>query len=202
MRKVIIFATIALSLILTGCATIISGTTKKVTISSTPPAATVFVDNVKVGKTPLETMLTRGSEHNVKIKLDGYQTYETVLVKTLNPWCLGNIFIGGLIGIIIDSSSGALNNLSPGEINAVMTTGSDVASVETNETTETDITTSGPIAPTQLKVGDSVKFYNYALNTFINGVVKEINAKWVVVEYKSFKKTRTTNVKKSDIKWI
>lgn len=123
MRKVIIFTALAVSLILTSCATIISGTRQNVKFSSNPSSAIIFIDEVEVGKTPFELRLTRISEHSVMIKLDGYQTYETKLTKKFNAWYLGNIVFGGIIGLVVDASTGAIYNLSPSEINAVMNNG-------------------------------------------------------------------------------
>ena len=57
------------------------------------------------------------------IKLDGYQTYETKLTKKLNGWFVGNILIGGLIGVIIDPITGAMYSLSPNQVNAQMNKG-------------------------------------------------------------------------------
>jgi hypothetical protein len=61
------------------CATIISGSKQNVRFSSNPSTATIFIDEVEVGKTPFEIKLARISEHSVMLKLDGYQTYQTRL---------------------------------------------------------------------------------------------------------------------------
>jgi hypothetical protein len=100
-----------------------SGSKQNVKFTSNPSSATVFIDEVEVGKTPFEMKLTRKSEHQVLIKLEGYQTYQTSLTKKLNGWFFGNILIGGLIGIIIDPITGAMYNLTPKEINAEMAKG-------------------------------------------------------------------------------
>ena len=123
MRKTIISCSLALTLLLSSCATIVSGSRQKVRFSSNPSAATVFIDEVEVGKTPFEMKLTRKSEHSVMIKLDGYQTYETKLTKKFNAWYIGNILFGGLIGIIVDPITGAIYNLSSNDINAQMSKG-------------------------------------------------------------------------------
>jgi hypothetical protein len=52
----------------------------------------------------------------------------------------------------------------------------------------------------QLNVGDKVKFFNYNMNSYLDGVIKEINGETVLVEYKSFGKVKTTKSKRSDIK--
>ncbi|MCH5598514.1 hypothetical protein [Niabella ginsengisoli] len=57
------------------------------------------------------------------LKLEGYKTYETNLTKKFNAWYLGNIAIGGIIGLIIDPITGAMYKLTPSEINAEMEQG-------------------------------------------------------------------------------
>lgn len=123
MKKTIIFSSLALVLLVSGCATIVSGSKQNVKFSSNPSIATIFIDEVEVGKTPFEIKLARKSEHSVMIKLEGYQTYETKLTKKFNAWYIGNILFGGLIGVIVDPITGAIYNLSPDQINAQMNKG-------------------------------------------------------------------------------
>lgn len=116
MKKSIISCALALTLLFSSCATIVSGSKQNINFASTPSAASIFIDEVEVGKTPLEMKLARNSEHAVMIKLDGYQTYQTRLTKKFNAWYLGNILIGGIIGLVIDPITGAMFNLSPDQI--------------------------------------------------------------------------------------
>ena len=118
MKKTLITLSIFSILFFSSCATIISGSKQNIKFSSNPSLASVFIDEVEMGKTPFEMKLSRKREHEIMIKLDGYQTYETTLTKKLNGWFFGNILIGGLVGIIIDPITGAMYNLTPKEINA------------------------------------------------------------------------------------
>lgn len=52
----------------------------------------------------------------------------------------------------------------------------------------------------QLNIGVNVMFYNFSLNRYIKGVVKEINGETILVEYESFGKIKTVKVSKSNIK--
>ena len=198
MKKENVFGVLALSMMITSCATIFSGSTKIVRFSSNPSSAAIFIDEIEVGKTPFEMLLTRMDEHSVEMKLDGYQTYHTRLTKTLNPWCIANVFIGGVIGLIVDASTGAMYDLSPGIINAEMNNGTDIQPV----VNEQSITTKVERTKDQLNIGDNVKFYNYSFNDYIDGVVKEIKDKSILIEYKSFGKMKTVEISKSDIKRI
>ena len=123
MKKSIILCSLALTLVMSSCATIVSGSKQNIKFSSNPSSASIFIDEVEVGKTPFEMKLARKSEHSVMIKLEGYQTYKTNLTKKFNAWYIGNIVFGGLIGIIVDPITGAIYNLSPDEINAEMNKG-------------------------------------------------------------------------------
>ncbi len=122
MKRKLISAVLALMLF-TSCATIVSGSKQKVKFVSNPSAATIYIDEVEVGKTPFEMKLARKKEHQVLIKLDGYQPYQTTLTKKINGWYFGNILVGGLIGVIVDPITGAMYNLTPKEINAELTKG-------------------------------------------------------------------------------
>ena len=123
MKKTIFACLLSSSLLLSSCATIISGSKQNVKFSSTPAAATIFINEVEVGKTPFELKLARKGEHDIQIKLDGYQTYQTSLTRKFNAWYIGNILFGGIIGLIVDPITGAIYNLTPGEINAQLTQG-------------------------------------------------------------------------------
>ncbi|WP_395051912.1 PEGA domain-containing protein [Flavobacterium sp.] len=118
MKKSIIFGALSLTFLLTSCATIVSGSKQTVKFTSNPSTAYVFLDDKQVGSTPFETKLERKKSHNVKIKLEGYQTYEITLTRKFNAWYIGNLLFGGLIGIIVDPITGAMYKLTPSEVNA------------------------------------------------------------------------------------
>jgi hypothetical protein len=138
------------------CATIISGSKQNVRFSSNPSTATIFIDEVEVGKTPFEIKLARISEHSVMLKLDGYQTYQTRLTKSLNGWYIGNILIGGIIGLIIDPITGAMYNLTPYQVNAQMNKGTAFKS----NGKDVNVAIALNIDPTWKKVGQLEKVNN------------------------------------------
>lgn len=118
-----LFGLLAISFVLTSCATIISGAKQKVKISSTPVEAVVIIDSIEVGKTPFTTKLKRRHEHTVRLELDGFQPYEITLKRKFNGWIIGNAMIGGLVGVIVDLSTGSFYYLSPKEINTELQKG-------------------------------------------------------------------------------
>lgn len=106
------------AVLLSSCATIVSGSEQRVRINSNPSSALILIDEIEVGKTPFEIKLERKREHHVMIKLDGYKLYETRFTKKFNAWYLGNILFGGIIGLVIDPITGAIYNLSPKTLQA------------------------------------------------------------------------------------
>ena len=98
---------------LSACATIIHGTRQDVGISSSPTGAEVWVDNIKMGETPVVAKLRRKDSHTVKLVLPGYQPYETAITRSVSGWVWGNIAIGGLIGLGVDAMSGGMYKLKP-----------------------------------------------------------------------------------------
>ncbi len=103
---------------LTGCATIMDGTKQTVGFSSNPSDATVIVDGKVLGKTPLTEDLSKKDKHTVKITLAGYMPYEMTMTRKTNSWVWGNIVIGGLIGLVVDSATGAMYKLTPEQVSA------------------------------------------------------------------------------------
>jgi uncharacterized protein YceK len=103
-------------LALSGCATIIHGGSQEIGISSSPVGAEVWVDNYRMGETPVVAKLRRKDTHTVKLVLPGYQPYETTITRSLSGWVWGNIAIGGLIGLGVDAASGGMYKLSPEQV--------------------------------------------------------------------------------------
>lgn len=92
---------------LTGCATLVKGTTQPVTFNSNPEGASVKVNGVEVGKTPVTVVLKKQGWKNVVISKEGYASATLPLTNSMDPWFLGNILLGGFIGSSTDIVSGA-----------------------------------------------------------------------------------------------
>lgn len=111
-------------LALSSCATIVSGSRQTISFKSTPSSATVYINEIEIGKTPIEKKLERKKkEYDVMIKLDGYKTFETKLTRSFNAWYIGNIGFGGIIGLIVDPITGAMYRLTPKQIEAELSEG-------------------------------------------------------------------------------
>lgn len=105
------------------CATIMHGTSQQVGINSQPTGATVSVDNHPVGSTPVAAKLSRKQSHRISITMPGYQTFEIATTRKTSGWVWGNIVFGGLIGLIVDASTGGLYDVRPEHVNAQLSSG-------------------------------------------------------------------------------
>jgi hypothetical protein len=105
MNKIPIFL-IALFL-MTGCATIFTGTKDRIAFTSTPSGATIYKDGVEICTTPCNYKVKRSlNDTEVEFKLDGYETRLITLDKEFNLVSIINL--GNLFGWGIDALSGAV----------------------------------------------------------------------------------------------
>lgn len=108
MMKVFLIAAVAS---LSGCATIISGTHQEVKINSIPTGAAVMVDGAPRGVTPVVLRLKRRPSHTLTLQKIGYQPQSCIINSGFNGWFLGNILLGGVIGMAVDGIDGASSKL-------------------------------------------------------------------------------------------
>ena len=121
---------IAASLVLGGCASIMSGTTQDIAIASTPGASYVVTDRngspVASGMAPATVPLNRGmgyfktGSYKIELKKPGYQPRRIDISPSVNGWYWANIAIPGNLWwmLVVDPSTGAMYKLHPNEINA------------------------------------------------------------------------------------
>src|SRR5262245_60518029 len=121
MNNKLLIGILALSASLsTGCATIVSGSTQDISVSSVPAGATVTADpgGWKATTPGTLTLKRKDGPYKVTFTLEGHDPYSVWLTTDTNAWLWGNLIIGGIIGLIVDTSTGAYQKLSPEEINA------------------------------------------------------------------------------------
>lgn len=116
-------ALIAASLLSTAaCATIMQGSEQEISVDSTPAGASISVDGQPMGTTPAVLRLARRDTHTLRLDLPGYAPYEMELTRKLSNWVWGNIVFGGVIGVVVDGSTGAMYRLTPAAIDASLET--------------------------------------------------------------------------------
>jgi uncharacterized protein YceK len=93
--------------LMTGCATLFTGTKDRIAFSSTPSGATIFKDGVEICTTPCNYKIKRSlNDTDIEFKLDGYETRLITLDKEFNLVSIINL--GNLLGWGIDALSGAV----------------------------------------------------------------------------------------------
>lgn len=110
---------------LSACATITRGTTTAFTVESTPPAAEVKTSTgFTCPATPCTFKMPRKEGFSVTVSKAGYKPLTTDIVTKMSgggaAGMAGNVLAGGIIGIGVDASSGALNDLSPNPLKVTL----------------------------------------------------------------------------------
>ncbi len=109
------------SIVVSGCATIMEGKQQSVTFNSIPSGADVYLNGKHLGKTPLNITIDKPKENgNLKFSKDGYKTLEMTVNKKMSSWLLGNIIFGGTFGTTTDYASGALYEYDPHSIQVTL----------------------------------------------------------------------------------
>ena len=125
-----------------GCATMVDGSTQKMSFQTTPEdvvvtlirpineggdywaekdkqgqrkTMSVDVERRILGKTPFTLALDRAEGQSVVFSKEGYTPVTMSLTTTTNPWFWGNIFFGGLFATTTDSTSGAIYEYEPSQ---------------------------------------------------------------------------------------
>jgi hypothetical protein len=104
--------------LLCSCSTILNTTTQDVEIKTKPSNAKITIDGKKYGTTPQVVNLERGSNHVVKLELDGFDPYETQLTRKISPWFWFNVLNAIVPGVLIDYMSGSMYRLLPDSFEA------------------------------------------------------------------------------------
>ena len=82
---------------LVGLIFLISGCASTTNIKSRPEGAAVFVDNVRIGETPIQYSDTAiaGSSKALTLKKEGYRQFDTVIRKSEFQWgpCIGGSLV-------------------------------------------------------------------------------------------------------------
>lgn len=96
------------SVLLSGCATLFSGTDDEIRFQSEPSGAQVMIDGIVVGTTPTTVSVDRPglNDTDVTVQLEGYEPRTFELKKEFNTTSILNIFFWP--GFVIDAVTGAL----------------------------------------------------------------------------------------------
>lgn len=134
----------AVSVMITGCSTIMDGTHRDVAITSDPGSEVrVIIDGVPKGNTPLVASLWRGGAHVVRFEREGYPAIEQSITRNhFHFWAAGNSVTFGL-GLLIDAWTGGLYDLSHKRLIANFPSHPDLKNTSTKTVLETAATQPG-----------------------------------------------------------
>lgn len=111
---IVVIATV-LGLLSSACSTIVEGTDQSVTIITDPPGASCTVERAGVAiavvdPTPGTINVDKSKDTlAVTCEKENHQTSAGVISSDFQSMTFGNILFGGIIGVAIDASSGAMN---------------------------------------------------------------------------------------------
>lgn len=104
---------------LSGCATVTQGSTDSVRVMTDPAGATCTLtrDGQVIGSvnpTPASVMVSK-SRQDIEVNCEraGFLPADGVLSSEFEGATLGNVLLGGVIGLGVDAASGALNDYPP-----------------------------------------------------------------------------------------
>lgn len=120
-------ALVAAALTLPACATITRGTSTDFTVQSTPSGARVSTSTgFECDATPCTFRMPRKDEFRATVSMEGYVSQEHNIQSGMSgggaAGLAGNVIFGGIVGGVVDASSGALNDLTPNPLVVVLRT--------------------------------------------------------------------------------
>ncbi len=101
--------TAGLMLLSTGCRSWNDGVCQDVVLKSQPTGATVAINGIEVGKTPLKATMRTKCIYAITIQKDGYRTFETIISPETNlPYVRTGLY----------TDTGRYNTLKPNPLDA------------------------------------------------------------------------------------
>lgn len=121
--SVIAIATMAVSA--SACATLTRGSTQQFVVETTPVGAAVKTSHgFTCPSTPCTFSMQRKDSFTVVVSKEGYATQTAAVTSGLAgggaAGMAGNILLGGFIGMGVDATSGAMNDLTPNPLQIVL----------------------------------------------------------------------------------
>ncbi|MFZ1764033.1 MAG: hypothetical protein CCU27_10605 [Nitrospira sp. UW-LDO-02] len=144
-RAILTTFLLALSSVVSGCATIVHlGGNEELNVSSEPAGAKVVIDGTERGVTPLATKVERKKDHAVVLTKEGFEENQSRVESHLSWWVAGNVILGGLVGILVDVLSGGGYTIEP---DAVAVTLKPIEGVATSAAPSLSSLTQSPPVP-------------------------------------------------------
>ncbi|RMF95785.1 MAG: PEGA domain-containing protein [Gammaproteobacteria bacterium] len=124
-RRVGMLATLLTASLLAACATMTRSTEESFVIETEPPGARVKASTGWQCVTPCEVQLKRRSDFVLLIEKPGYEPVTQTIKSSIDgageAGLAGNVLLGGLVGAVVDSGSGAMHSHHPNPLRLVLT---------------------------------------------------------------------------------
>ena len=106
-----------------GCATVFNGSRQNISVTSSPDAAKLTSSPVAGDyTTPTTLNLQRKNDYTLTFSKEGYSSATAQLSHHVRGGIVVlDVILGGLIGVIVDASTGAWSKLSPETVNVSLT---------------------------------------------------------------------------------
>jgi hypothetical protein len=102
---------------MSSCAAILSPVKKPLDISSNPDIAYIEVDGINYGTTPATIHLKPDRTYTVEVGKEGFLTQtKQVTYKAGVGWIIADVFLTGLVGVIVDAATKRWNVLHEKEL--------------------------------------------------------------------------------------
>jgi hypothetical protein len=104
---------------LSGCASIIEGSTQEITVNTTPAGAKCAMMRngqhiAEVASSPGSAVIKKtGADVTISCTKPGYQEASVVDNSDVAAATFGNIIAGGLVGVVIDAADGSIHKYDP-----------------------------------------------------------------------------------------
>jgi hypothetical protein len=112
------FIFLLLTIFSTACATLMHGDQQLIGFSTNPSGGIVYVNGVDQGRAPFMMHLARNNEYDIRIELPGYLPYKTKIIRRVDALIIGNLLLGGPIGLAVDIATGSMYKLTPDQVSA------------------------------------------------------------------------------------
>ena len=101
------------SFLFNSCGTIFKGTEQFIPISSDPGDATIRLNGMIVGKTPIPLKLKKSQSHTLTLEKEGYQTETVIIDRNLSAMLVLDIFCIWPVSLPVDLIGGGGWELEP-----------------------------------------------------------------------------------------
>jgi hypothetical protein len=104
----------------TGCASILGRKLHGVVVESEPPGADVYVNGMRMGRTPMTLELKADKAYNIEFRKSGYEPVTRfVNTRIVGGWIMLDVATG-VLPLVFDAATGAWNQLDQKHINVVL----------------------------------------------------------------------------------